>query len=150
MTNTYEEKIKKFLTQMAKQDNRATASPYYYVIRDVHYVCVGRDSEDYGENFYGEDYDKVSLMNSDYEVVTKSEYKKLDRNNRNRIFQKKTWIEKGMFLTETDAIKHLEQNYYHYSKEAHNYIHHCWRANEMSEFINALFQHFNIEKGNQK
>lgn len=33
-----------------------------------------------------------------------------------------------MFLTEKDAREHLEENYYHYSDDAHTYCMHAWRS----------------------
>ena len=54
-------------------------------------------------------------------------------------------VERGMFLTETDAKKHLEHNHYHYSENAHTFIKHVWRAPELEAFFEALFSHFEVE-----
>ena len=49
-----------------------------------------------------------------------------------------------MFLTETDAKRHLELNHYHYSPDAHTYVKHVWRAPRTEAFLRALFDYFGI------
>lgn len=148
-----EDIIKAFLTQMAKQDNRCTADIYYYVIRTKakRHVCDGGDEvvyvdkeNDYAEYKDREEFAKELRSYRDEDItedVIETEWLKLEEVNLEHY-----WEEKGMFLTETDAVNHLKANNYHYSSDAHTYVKHAWRAPELYNFFKALFNHFNIEK----
>lgn len=48
---------------------------------------------------------------------------------------------------EEDAERHLRLNHYHYSKNAHTYVDHAWRAPELKQFFEALFKEFNVDQG---
>lgn len=43
-----------------------------------------------------------------------------------------------MFLTEKEARKHLERNYYHYSEDAHTYCMVAWRSPEVEKLWKIL------------
>lgn len=140
-----EEVIKRFLTEMATQDNRATASPFYYVIRSKRYRLVPRDHGDKSVFVYdGEQYDSEKELRAIFgddkeeadDAVLEAEEFGLEG----------YWEEHGMFLTESDAKAHLEVNHYHYSNDAHTYVKHCWRAPQMKAFFEALNRHFNIAR----
>ena len=140
--------IKTFLQKMVDQDNRATAFPFFYVIRtevkdpapldncdetmwyvqDSSYSSLDELKQSLKDNGYGkEDVEYIIKEAVEYGI-------------------KKRWEKRGMFLTETDAENHLKLNHYHYSSNAHTYVEHAWRAPELSEFFNSLLQHFKIEK----
>lgn len=141
--------IVSFLKKIAEQDNRATAAPYFYVIRTKDKFPVGRDNCDDPEDSYQtEEYDLFEYYNEDFDRLDREEYLELDKNDRQVVFYKETWVEKGIFLTETDAKRHLEANYYHYSDDAHTYVKHAWRAPELKQFFQALYNFFDLEKGN--
>ena len=141
--------IKEFLTQMAEQDNRCTAFPYFYVIKTKESHAVGRDRNDIDETFAcAEDYDDIELYNDDWETVDPEEYKELPEKERTKVYVVYHYVEKGMFLTDKDAKDHLRLNHYHYSKDAYTYVKHAWRAPDLHDFLRALFQYFNIEKKN--
>ena len=144
--------IKKFLNQMSSQDNRGTASPYYYTIRDkrkvaavqgcgdgVEYHChedeTTFDSREAAKQYYLENEYTAEVAEKEAEALNEFEYK---------------WesFDRGMFLTETDAKEHLRRNYYHYHKDACTYVAHSWRAPELKEFFTALFKYFDIPRGN--
>lgn len=156
--------IKEFLKRIASQDNRITAAPYFYVIR----TAVERPAvKGCGDNKYYYDPDNAERVFEsldeyiierkeveDYENLTaiqkeefdeKMEYVEYDLESYETV---NDWVEKGMFLTETDAKGHLVRNHYHYSSDAHTYVKHCWRAPEMKEFFIALFNYFEIGRGN--
>ena len=121
--------IRSFLEEMAAQDNRATAFPYYYVIRT-----------------WCRDY--CSYHDSDHDV----ECSCVEEPSPNIIGHVSggSWVERGMFLTESDALGHLERNSYHYSNKAHTYVNHAWRATQLKEFLGALFEYFDMDKGMQE
>ena len=137
--------IKDFLTQMANQDNRSTALPYFYVIKTKRSYAVGRDTSSLYNNYCPEDYDDIEFFNDDYEGIDNEEYEKLSEKERNKVYIKYYYAEEGMFLTEEDAINHLNCNHYHYSKDAYTYVKHAWRAPDLTNFLKALFKYFEIK-----
>jgi len=149
---TTEEIIKEFLTQMATQCNRSTAAPYYYVIRDEEeYQCDVRNADKTEVHHEDSNYQSMEQME---EQLKEDGYepdaiKKMLREAEEYGVSTR-WIDKGMFLTEIDAKNHLKCNYYHYSKKAHTYVCHAWRAHYLDEFMKALFTHFKVDEGNYK
>jgi len=140
--------ITDFLKEMGTQDNRATASPFYYVIKDFKLVTAMEGC-----------HDKVEYRSSYYdEIISEEEYGALPEKDTEDEYGKENFIpcyvqkietEHGMFLTESDAKEHLKRNSNHYSSEAHTYVKHAWRAPQLESFINALFEHFEIERQNK-
>lgn len=137
--------IKTFLTEMATQDNRGTASPFYFVIRSKKHQLVPIDcgekatfsyrgemysSEEEIRDIFGEDKVAADAAVSEAEEFGLKEY----------------WEEHCMFLTESDAKSHLNKNHYHYSDDAHIYVKHCWRAPAIKDFFESLNRHFEIKK----
>ncbi len=142
--------IIKFLNEMSTQNNRATAMPYYYVIRDAQYVRASSDC-----------YDKLEYyLLSDGGTIEEDEYEKLpeaddyneelhplgNKDDYEPVYLKKIWVEKQLFLTEEDAKDHLERNHYHYSSDAHTYVNYAWRAPKLEAFLLALFDYFGVER----
>jgi len=141
--------IIQFLEEMAKQDNRGTAFPYFYVIKTKKSYVVGRDSNEPDETFAcSEDWDGIEFLNEDFEEIDREEYVSRPEDERTKVYLRYYYEEKGMFLTEQDAENHLKANHYHYSKCAHTYVKHAWRTPYLTEFLTALFVHFNVDKGN--
>jgi len=156
--------IKDFLNNIANQDNRSTAAPYFYVIRSsvevpAHEGCGDivkyydpEDPEDHYESI--EDYIELQKEYSEYDdmIPEDKEFfdKKMENAERNLASYEVSldWRESNMFLTETDAKNHLKSNSHHYSEDAHTYVKHCWRAYEMDDFYVALFNYFGISRGN--
>jgi hypothetical protein len=145
--------IVKFLEAMSTQDNRATAFPIYYVIRTsgwhptvdgcgdrVRYVNIEEHHDIIDEDAYEALPEEDEPLNED--GVTKADYEARD--------EIKMWSEECMFLTETDAERHLKLNSYHYSRDAHTYVKHIWRAVELTEFLLALFHFFGVEPRKDK
>lgn len=133
-----EQTIRDFLTEMSSQDPRGTAFPYYYVILD--YKTEIRESADGEERYVGDD-----------ELYTREEaleygYSEEELENKITIYVEEVETEKeiGMFLTESDAKKHLEANKHRYSDKAHTYVKHCFRAPQLKHFLESLFEHFDV------
>ncbi len=159
-----EDTIKQFLTKMSEQDNRSTAAPYFYVIRTSKKVPAYSGCGEFIEYYDPEDPEEIYDSIEEY-ITKQKEYQEyeemLDVEKEDfdlkmedieyeleKVELNHEWEEKGMFLTETDAKEHLRRNYYHYSKDAHTYVKHSWRAPELEEFLKALFEHFEVPKGN--
>lgn len=156
--------IGEFLKNMAGQDNRCTAAPYFYVIRTKVKRPTSSGCGDWIEYYDPEDPECTFESYEDYVEKQKewSEYNEMIEDDKEDFDLKmekmkyslgsieyvNDWAEKGMFLTETDAKRHLEANHYHYSPDAHTYVKHAWRAPELKEFFQALYKYFSLEKGN--
>jgi len=162
--NMKEDSIKEFLTKMAQQNNRCTAAPYFYVIRTSKKVPAYSGCGEFIEYYDPEDPEEIYDSIEGY-ITKQKEYQEYDdmleiekeefdikmedaEYELEKVELNYEWEEKGMFLTETDAKNHLESNYYHYSKDAHTYVKHSWRAPELKTFFQDLFEYFEIEKGN--
>jgi hypothetical protein len=142
--------ITNFLSKMASQDNRATAAPYFYVIRTkVKRYVPDETGDDSDFVISGDVYESENDARAKLKEYgeTPERIKKLLSEGKQYDY-KMDWENKGMFLTETDAEKHLKANHYHYSSDAHTYIDHAWRAPELEQFFKALFTEFNIEPQN--
>jgi len=146
-----EEIIKNFLTKMVVQDNRATATPYFYVIRTKVQDIAPIDNCD-EVKYYWQDssYNSMAEIEAYWKENDYSEEEIRDAKREvNEYGIKDRWDERCMFLTEDDAANHLKANHYHYSHDAHTYVKHAWRAPQLEEFLKSLLQHFNIEKKNE-
>lgn len=143
--------IKEFLNKMVSQDNRATAMPFFYVIRtEETYHAPIEDCEEKRWYWEGEDYDSWEEIEKQLtEYGSTKEDIKVAKRNAQEYGIKKRWVERGMFLTETDAEGHLKSNHYHYSHNAHTYVKHAWRAPELEKFFLNLFNFFEISKTEQ-
>ena len=153
--------ITRFLEQMSTQDNRMTAFPIYYVIRTAKWVVTDEDyasgynvrilyinKEDHEDNITEEAFD--SLPVDEESGVVDECGNVVSQENYERLCEKNVWQEEGLFLTETDAVRHLKLNSYHYSNNAHTYVKHAWRAPELEEFLLAVFHYFGVEPRKDK
>lgn len=142
------ETIKTFLTKMVTQDNRATAFPFFYVIRTKVKKPAPLENCDEKKWYWQDDtYDSWEEIEkycreNDY---TEAQIKRVEREACEYGIREE-WDKRGMFLTESDAETHLKANHYHYSDDAHTYVEHAWRAPELTEFFSALLKHFEINK----
>ena len=140
MSENTTEVITAFLKKMSTQDNRGTAFPIYFVVRSSEKCAAYPGNGD--TNYYDEDHNLISQ--EDYEAAK-------ERGETVYICDEEMrWIEHGMFLTETDAEHNLIANGHHYSKDAHTYVKHAYRAPEFKEFLLALFEYFGVEPREDK
>jgi len=146
--------IVKFLKKMKEQDNRSTAFPYFYVIRSSKLIITDPDYSSDAVKYYHPDYDDLTweteddfieyLRNDLSEESYEESYINLELKNLKKLHFTKIWEEHGMFLTEEDAENHLRTNHYHYSKDAHTYVKHAWRAPDLQNFLYNLMEYFEI------
>lgn len=133
--------IKQFLAKMRAQDNRATASPYFYVIRTKVTDPAPVDFCD-EVRFYWNDSSWDSLEEiKEYCKENDLHFESIESEIKEYGVRYR-WEKRGMFLTEDDAKDHLQRNHYHYSPDAHDYIEHAWRAPELTRFFQALHNYF--------
>jgi len=145
------ETIIKFLKQMSTQKNRGTAFPYFFTIRTSRWAATVEGSQEKDE-YYSEDNEEMDPKNILEDECENDELSADPEENKDgkekwamKVPVTKAWENKGIFLTETDAKDHLRLNHYHYSKDAHTYVDHAWRAPELEAFLLALFKHFNVK-----
>lgn len=141
MNNENNEKIiKNFLEEMSKQYPRGTAFPYYYVIIDYRLISAANGCGNFVE-YISKDCD-YSYSEKEYKQELKEG--NIEPGDFCEIYMQEIEFEKGMFLTESDAQNHLEANRHHYSKKAHTYVKHCFRATELIQFLTILFEYFDV------
>ena len=147
-----EKNIINFLAKMALQDNRATAAPYFYTIKTEVTRMAPTDNCD-EIKYYWQDGEYDSIEDIEKECKDMGLDDKQIKRAMNEVSEygiKREMVSRGVFLTETDANNHLRKNHYHYSKNAHVYLEHAWRAPELQEFLKSLFEYFNVDNGNYK
>lgn len=154
-----EKTIKEYLTAIKKQNNRATAPPYFFVIRDERWIrSDGGGDEGPGDAekiIWNCIHDPEMSLESEKAVIeyilesddnlTEDDAMQALRDEWEEVSIVRIWRKRCMFLTETDANEHLRKNRYHYSENAHTYIDHAFRAPELENFLKALFEHFGIK-----
>lgn len=137
--------LQDFIKRINQQNNRGTASPYFYVIQDKkeyrddgnpeYYVLFS--SEEYSELYRADSEDDMLGVVMAGEKINEEEAQEFIENN-NICGLSTHWEEDGCFFTESDAKGHLEANSHHYTKDARTYVKHFWRAPEVHEFFKAI------------
>ena len=154
------------LTQeIENQDNRATAAPYAYMIREE----VDYEDEEGETTFFnqeGESYNyeeleeafRDDLADDEESVLKKLRYDSIDDFDPSDTCVLKEYadsqdyrelgISKEMryssynpncFLTEKAAKQHIKSNHYHFNKPQ-DYVIHLWRNPEMKNLLKAVFE----------
>lgn len=150
--------LREFIIKMNTQDNRCTATPFYYTIRSSRYApCYDGCGDSYivvskhcSETYWrGESLSDIVYEMIEGEYISHDDIDSvdLDCDIEANLFlegeyyiypEVKEWEERGVFFTETDAENHLKANYYHYSSDAHTYVKHAWRAPELEQFFKSV------------
>ncbi|MCX4186734.1 hypothetical protein [Methylophaga sp. OBS4] len=155
------EYVANFINQMNQQDNRITATPYFYQIEDIEYVASYHEDEwdrlvvvsDSEQVAVGETIEEICSVLIQAEYFTENDFVDADgdgvdfiweledvlRRSDMQVFREKQREKySGCFFTETDALAHLERNSHHYSPKARTYVQHCWRAPELEQFFKSV------------
>lgn len=154
---------KDFIKEYYEQDNCCTEYPIYFVIRDVEWVASYWPEE--GDRFsyvhdgeIVETADSLSSLLKKLKKISENENTGLewdssisldlpssfdadwftDKNGGHIFSEKRTWVNKNMFLLKSEAEQHLKANQHHYSKDAHVYCLHAWRAPRQAAFFKSL------------
>lgn len=151
--------LREFTTEIEEQDNRGTASPYFYVIKTAKWVSsyhegegdrviathegevafIGESEEEIFEQFKKEYNDEKDEDDKDIDSMSGWGLKGFMENKEYEFFwENQEWREECCFFTDTDAKEHLRRNHYHYSKDAHTYVKHFWRAPKVEKFFDAV------------
>lgn len=135
-----------FLTKLVKelntQDNRCTATPYYFAVQSQEWQICPEDDDD-GVKYYLDDNEPISAEELEGKTSEEliDEYQVDDMENIKadmlEFYQKLVWVDKQIFLTEKAADEHIRQNHYHYHNPR-TYVKHFWRNYEMEELMEAI------------
>jgi len=132
------------MTKIGNQDNRGTAFPYFYIMRQPRWRVIPEgygygetkhifyDSECCREHETKEDYIKECIEEG---IPAKEAYMKAEELQEGWLEQ--YYEEDNMFLTEEGYNKHLKLNR-HNLKDPHNYIKCAWRNPEITDLFKAL------------
>lgn len=127
--------------RMNNQDNRATASPYLYVLQEQKKVYANDFENPDGAEYYDDDnctsYNskksaRESFRESGYEDIEK-QVEKLKR-----IEFKFYWEDVNWFFTKEALDRHINGNRHRYGK-TRDYVKHCFRNPEM-EYVQKLLK----------
>ena len=114
-----DDQLKDILENWAASDNRITAWPRFWAVRDeklVSVVCRKCDQRLYWE------VDREHYSCDDCGIQGDASHPEFQR--------EVIWVIERVFLTERDANNHLKANHYHYTEQAHIWVGHFWRAPE--------------------
>ena len=138
--------LKDLINEIDNQDNRMTASPYYYVIQEKVTRPTAEGCGQYIVYFDSDDlvdYTREELIESK-EIDTDIDYTfddYLDEHPEIREIEVKTeWAEpelSNVFFTEKAIEKHIAANKYHWI-EPRSYVKHAWRNPEIESLFKAI------------
>lgn len=130
LPSTLIDKLQAMAVAYKEQDNRCTAKPYYFTIREMKRV-YGMDPE------YG--FDDSFVWVSTYDSETSYEPDDLPEDFNEDDYEKRYYSLKethtGVFLTEEEADRHLRVNHYHYNPTAATYVEHAFRNYDMETIV---------------
>jgi hypothetical protein len=147
--------IKNLSHEILSQDNRMTATPYFYVIRDKVVQCVpeGCGSEtryalDHPEYLMTKEDTEAHILENYSDEITEEysiEDKLSDMISEGSIteydidVQTITPENHNIFFTETACKKHLCANMHHF-KSPSTYVRHAWRNPEIETLLNIVHE----------
>lgn len=138
--------LKNLISEIDTQDNRATASPYYYVVQERKERVIPFASPGSGDAtlYFTED----GLVRS-HELMdiyeTKTEEEAIQKWGKNYPEEEPVVLDyyhddaelSNVFFTEKAIKKHIEANHYHW-REPRDYVKHAWRNPEMESLFKAV------------
>jgi hypothetical protein len=130
------------IKEINKQDNRITATPYYYTIQEKELV---EDHNGEAHYFDGEGEitkEELEQMSPDDFAHTYGLDQTIDDvlDDCNMIYMSEKWVEaqqSNVFLTEKAAENYIAQNSYHYNKPR-TFVRHFWRNHEIKRLFRAI------------
>lgn len=159
--------LRDVMQRMNTQDNRCTATPYFYQIEnfknvtsidgDFEWVLDCEENVDcnedlnkylmehheekykeYCENIAGTDYVEEDLCEFEVECLFEElGYYKWHYERKSELI--------GFFLTEDAAKHHMEINGHNYSHDARTYVSHAFRSPEFEQFLKAVGEIVGVE-----
>jgi hypothetical protein len=124
------ERIASIIRQINSQDNRATASPYHFAVQSKRWVDTVHDGEKEVVLYDGHLYTLNEWVESDPNSTWQS------WEDLHSFWVRHEWEDRGIFLTEREALKFIKANRYHLT-EPRTYVKHFWRNSEMETIMRA-------------
>jgi len=137
VTPPLKEQIAALIREINAQDNRATASPYYFVVQSKRWV--EGDGEDGKEVIHSDGLFTLEEWQAQGPDSSRESWEKL-----NPFWVYALWEDKGVFLTEKAALLFIRANRHHLT-EPRTYVKHFWRNSQMETVMRAL-EEFSGEK----
>jgi hypothetical protein len=135
--------LKEFMDKLNTQDNRSTASPYMYVVRDVRRVYGIDDVFDSAGSVWYNFEDGSSYL-TDEELMDAFDAEEKDcvediANDNGYDYVRYTEIRviKNIFFTEEAAIDHIKECHYHYN-DPDIHVEHLVKNNELLDILDAI------------
>jgi len=156
--------LREFIVQLNKQDNRATATPYYYQIRKpvrtYGFACTHSDywvwmhEDGYEVNSSGI-YEMVQQLIAEnipeFEEVLKEHSINPDKPISNedaellsewldieKVYYKDTYKLEGCFFTEKAAKRHIQENQHNLPEGTDTYLQHAYRNPEIQTLLESI------------
>lgn len=126
------EQIAALIREINTQDNRATASPYYFVVQSKKWV-EGEGEE--GKEVIFDD----GLFTLEEWLALGPDYTQESWEKHHPFWVHAEWEDKEIFLTEKAALLFIRANRHHL-KEPRTYVKHFWRNSQMETVMRALVE----------
>lgn len=97
----------------------------------VHVTKIEWDLDEDVEDYIVEMSEMIEKL-VEYKVIDEDDYREVFYTNEHHVYPN------TMFITKKDAKEHLENNYYHYSKDAHTYAMTAWRSPQVEKLYEIL------------
>ena len=136
--------LKNLIDEIDQQDNRATASPYYYVVQEKRERVLPPGSDGDKILYYHDgEYMEASEWADALEFDTEEKF--LEWWNDEYPYEEPLRVEyymgepelSNVFFTEKACHKHIEQNHYHF-RNPRSYVKHAWRNPEINELFEVI------------
>ena len=125
------ERIAALIREINAQDNRATASPYYFIVQSKRWVDTVHGGEKEVVAVDGHFYTLDEWIENDEGATRKS------WEAEGPFWVREDWEDKGVFLTEKAALLFIRANSHHLN-EPRTYVKHFWRNSQMETVMRAL------------
>lgn len=136
------DQIAALIREINGQDNRITASPYYFVVQSKKWVDTAFDGEKEVVAYDGRLYTLEEWQLSDPDespAITERSW-----NDHGPFWARHVWEDREIFLTEKAALQYIHANAHHLN-EPRTYVKHFWRNSQMETVMRAL-EEFSGEK----
>lgn len=132
------ERVASLIREINAQVNRATATPYYFVVQSKRWVDTVHGGDKQVVAYDGRLYTLAEWLEGD-ENATEASW-----DDHGPFWVRAEWEDKAVFLTEKAALKFMRANAHHLN-EPRTYVKHFWRNSEMETVMRAL-EEFSGEK----
>jgi len=134
--------VRGLMSAIDEQDNRCTASPYFYVIRDEEYRAVPEGCGDESRYMYdGESFTYEQLKEMFSEEMSGMPFEDFLESHYVESYDVKkesmTPENHNVFFTEKACLRHLEQNRHHF-RNPYSYVRHAFRNPEIENIFKVL------------